>query len=212
MKANRSHRLHLLFVLGAFLLAGGAYPLLPDPLPTHWDAHGVADGFSAKPLGPFIMPGVLALVAVLLGALPGLSPQGYRMEPFLETFDFVRTTLVGFLFLVTVLVLLAGLGVPVPMHRLVPLGLGALLMAVGNVFSKLQKNFFIGIRTPWTLANDEVWLRTHRLGARLFVVAGLAVIVSTLLGGGPAVLMFCVVSAALVPVAYSFVLSRRLER
>jgi uncharacterized membrane protein len=124
----------------------------------------------------------------------------------------VRTTLVGFLFLVTVLVLLAGLGVPVPMHRLVPIGLGALLMAVGNVFSKLQKNFFIGIRTPWTLTNDEVWLRTHRLGARLFVVAGLAVIVSTLLGGGPAVLMFCVVSAALVPVAYSFVLSRRLER
>jgi uncharacterized membrane protein len=76
---------------------------------------------------------------------------------------------------------------------------------------KITKNFFVGIRTPWTLASDEVWLRTHRLGGKLFVVAGGVVLVSALLGGGPVPLLVAVAVAAGIPVVYSFVLYRRIE-
>jgi uncharacterized membrane protein len=76
---------------------------------------------------------------------------------------------------------------------------------------KLGKNFFIGIRTPWTLASDEVWFRTHRLGGKLFVLAGLLVFAAGVFGAGPFAPMAAIGAAALVSVVYSYLLYRRLE-
>ena len=86
-----------------------------------------------------------------------------------------------------------------------------LFVVLGNVLGKVTKNFFVGIRTPWTLASDEVWLRTHRLGGRVFVLAGLAVVLSGLAGGGVAPLLVAVFTAAFVPIVYSYIIYRRLE-
>jgi uncharacterized membrane protein len=76
---------------------------------------------------------------------------------------------------------------------------------------KVTRNFFVGIRTPWTLASDEVWLRTHRFGGRLFVLAGLVLLVSAVLGGGWVVAAIAIGSAAVLSVVYSYVVYRRVE-
>ena len=82
---------------------------------------------------------------------------------------------------------------------------------MGNFLGKVTRNFFVGIRTPWTLASEEVWLRTHRLGGKCFVAAGFAVVAISLLGLGPWAMMAVILAAALVPVVYSYVIYRRLE-
>jgi uncharacterized membrane protein len=81
--------------------------------------------------------------------------------------------MVGFTSLVAILVLLAASGVDVPMNESIFAMLGVMFMVIGNYLGKTRKNFFLGIRTPWTLASDEVWGRTHRLAGRLFIVLGL---------------------------------------
>ena len=98
-----------------------------------------------------------------------------------------------------------------PMERAIPAGVGLLLVVLGNFMGKLTKNFFVGIRTPWTLASDEVWLRTHRLGGKLFVLAGAGLFVAGLSGAGHVAILLAVVVAAGIPVAYSYVVYRKLE-
>lgn len=97
------------------------------------------------------------------------------------------------------------------MDRAIYAGVGVLLVVMGSFLGKVTKNFFVGIRTPWTLASDEVWLRTHRLGGKLLVLAGVATLISGLLGGGPIPLLVAVLIAAVVPVAYSYFIYRQTE-
>ncbi|MCP3065566.1 SdpI family protein [Myxococcus sp. K38C18041901] len=211
MRISRANAVGLGFVIVSFAMAAVFYERLPDSIPTHWNAKGVADGYTAKPWGPFMQPLVMAGVYLLMRVLPRISPRGYRMERFQSVYEFVVAMLLAFLFLVNGLVLLAGLGVEVPMARALHAGTGLLFMTLGNFMGKVTKNFFFGIRTPWTLANDEVWLRTHRLGGKLFVLAGLALVVTGLMGAGPEWVLVLVGVVVVIPVVYSYVISRRLE-
>ena len=97
------------------------------------------------------------------------------------------------------------------MHQALAAGLGLLFAVLGNLMGKLTKNFFVGIRTPWTLASDEVWLRTHRFGGKVFVVTGLGLIVASVLGAGLGLVVWCLIVASLIPVVYSYVIYRRIE-
>lgn len=211
MKPSRANLLSLALVVGAFAAAAVLYRRLPDPVPVHWDARGHVNGYLAKPWGALVMPLVTLGAHLLLLALPRLSPRGFRVDRFQGTFDLIRTAIVGFLFFATLLALLAGAGFDVSVARAVPLGVGVLFVVLGNVLGKVTKNFFVGIRTPWTLASDEVWLRTHRFGGRVFVLAGLAVAGAGLAGGGATPILLAVAAAALLPAVYSYVVYRRLE-
>jgi uncharacterized membrane protein len=88
---------------------------------------------------------------------------------------------------------------------------GLLLIVLGNYMGKLRKNFFVGIRTPWTLASDDVWERTHRMGGRVFVLAGLASVVAALAGAAPGTMLYVLAAAAIVTVAYSYLIYRLRE-
>ncbi|MEL7298668.1 MAG: SdpI family protein, partial [Pseudomonadota bacterium] len=90
-------------------------------------------------------------------------------------------------------------------------GVGLLFVVLGNYMGKLRKNFFIGIRTPWTLASDEVWARTHRLGGYLFVAAGIGLMLSAFIGMNAWLITTLALGAGLIPVAYSFLLYRKIE-
>lgn len=211
MRINRTSVLSLGLVVLGFAMAAALYGRLPEAMPTHWNARGVADGFTAKPLGPFVMPLMMAGTWLLFLVIPLVSPRGYRVERFGRAFEIVQAAILSFMFLGTVLVLLSGIGAPVPMDRANHAGTGLMMVVAGNFMGKFTKNFFVGIRTPWTLASDEVWLRTHRLGGKLFVLGGLALVVSGLLGGGMVPFVLSIAVAAGVPVVYSYVLYRRIE-
>jgi uncharacterized membrane protein len=212
MKVNPRSMLSPVLVLLSFALAAALYSRLPQPVPLHWDAHGRANGFMAKPLGAFILPLITLGSYLLLTVLPRISPRGYGIDRFARVFELLKATITAFLFLVTALGLLAAAGAPVPIARVVPAAVGLLLVVLGNFMGKVTRNFFVGIRTPWTLASDEVWLRTHRLGGKMLVLGGVALLISALLGGGFLLAgVAAVILAALVPIVYSYLLYRRLE-
>ncbi len=211
MRIGRANLLNLGLVLLSFAVAAALYHRLPASIPIHWNARGEANGFAPKSWGAFLMPGVMAGSYLLLRFVPRMSPRGFAVERFQRVFEIFQTTILAFLLLMTVLMLLAGIGVKVPMDRAIYAGVGLLFVVLGNFMGKVTRNFFVGIRTPWTLASDEVWLRTHRLGGKLFVLAGLGLCASGLLGGGLVPLLAAIAIAGVVPVIYSYLLYRRLE-
>jgi uncharacterized membrane protein len=210
VKLGRSALLNLGLVGLAFLAAGAVYPRLPATVPIHWDAGGQANGFAPRAWGAFLMPVVMVGVYLLFTVIPRLSPRGFGVERFGRVYRIFQTAILAFLLLTSVLVSWAGTGAKVPIGRAVYVGVGLLFVVLGNFLGKVTKNFFVGIRTPWTLASDEVWLRTHRLGGKLFVLAGLGLVVCGLLGvGGPLAPLAAVALAGGVPAVYSYLLYRR---
>ena len=198
-------------------LAWYLYPAIPDRMPTHWNAVGDIDGYMGKPIA---VPSVIALplggyaTHAIFKLLSRISPRGFEMDRFSGVTDTITLALTLMLAGVAAVVLLSASGSDVPAITVITLLVGGLFIIVGNFLGKVSRNFFIGIRTPWTLASDEVWARTHRVGGWLFVIAGIAIISSagsppTLL---PIVLLVPICSAAAISVAYSYFVYRKLHR
>lgn len=206
-----SHAFAVLLIFASFGVCAGLYQNLPDPVPVHWTLSGKPDGFLAKPWGAFSLPVAMAGVYLILLVLPKISPRGFRMDRFSKTWEVVRGLIMLFLFFGGVIALLAAAGEPLPMDRALLVPMGLLLTLLGNFMGKFTRNFFVGIRTPWTLASEEVWLRTHRLGGKVFVVGGLLVAAAALLGAPFSIVFAVVLVAAAIPVIYSYVIYRRLE-
>lgn len=213
MKTDRTDLICIGVVFLHFVLVAVFYGDLPDPVPSHWNAQGEVDGFTPKPWGAWLFPMITLGVYLLFVIIPWISPHGFRMESFLGVVRILKLATVLFMFVVGVTVILAARGAPLDPGDIVLPGVGVLLLVIGNYMGKLRKNFFIGIRTPWTLASDEVWARTHRLGGWTLVIAGLVMILTGLTGWPSMAITVTVVVilAALVPVIYSFVIYRKLE-
>lgn len=211
MKLSRHDVFELFLIVVSFLIAAGLYSRLPQNVPTHWDIHGVANGFTPKPWGAFLGPMILVVLFIVLAVLPLISPRGFRMTGFKSVFRIIRTAIISFLFIITTASLLAAAGFPLPIGRIVTCSIGLLLAVLGNYMGKLTRNFFVGIRTPWTLASDEVWLRTHRLGGVTFTALGIFLIVLGILNSSMTWMLPAIIVATVIPVVYSFVLYRRME-
>jgi uncharacterized membrane protein len=202
--------------LAAFGLAIAAtlvlYDRLPALTPVRWDVHGQVDGVVAKPWGPFVSPLMIAGFALLALVLPAISPKQFRIEPFGKAFDRMMLALIALPVLITVSELASALGAPPFIARIVPAAVGLMLIVFGDMMSKTTPNFFVGIKTPWTLADPEVWRRTHRLAGRLFVIAGVFFVLAGAAGIDLLIPFILAVAAALAPVAYSYWLYRKIER
>jgi uncharacterized membrane protein len=210
MKLGRLHLVSFALVVLGFGAAIAFYGRLPDPVPIHWKVSGEPDGWMRKPWGAFVLPAVNAAVFAMLAATPHIAPARFRIDRFQRAYNIVQLTFVSFLSLVTLLALMRASGVPLGLSRIIHTAVGVLLLVLGNFMSKFTRNHFIGIRTPWTLASEEVWARTHRLGGRLFVVGGLIFVMTGLFGWGRVPVFVAVAIVAGVPWLYSFLLYRRL--
>ena len=200
----------ILCIVVAFAVPAFLYPRLPDPMPSHWDLQGHVNGTMSKPWGAFFGPLMTLALWLFLGFLPRISPRGFTVE-FPRAYDAIRTVTVAFMAVIAIVVPLQAAGSHVDLSRVVIGGTGVLLAVIGNFLSKTTRNFWVGIRTPWTLASDEVWLRTHRLGAKVFVIGGIAVSVCGLVGAPMPILLVVLLVPGLVPIVYSYVIYRRLE-
>lgn len=195
----------------AFAVPALLYGQMPDDVPSHWNAYGEMDGTIAKPIGPFVGALACALVYALYLALPRLSPRGFDLDRFRGAYDAIMVSLVAAMAVVSIAVALASVGVALAMGPVIGVTIGVLFAVMGNYMGKVQRNYFVGIRTPWTLASEEVWLRTHRVAGKLFVASGVVLAVSSFFGPGLVVGVAFALVASFVPVVYSYVLHRKLE-
>lgn len=202
--------LWLALVVVAFAVPSFLYTSMPEQVPSHWSIEGVADGFTPKPWGPFTSAFAVLAMGLLYVAIPRLSPKGFQIESFRSSYDAMMLTLAAAMCVVSVSVAFASAGYEVPVGRIVGVSVGLAIAVLGNLMGKVRRNFFIGIRTPWTLADDEVWLRTHRVAGVLFTCAGLLMACTAFTPFFLTVGVFAVLAAAMVSILYSYVCYRQL--
>jgi len=192
------------------------YPQLPAKIPIHWNIHGQIDGYGDKSWGAFLMPAILAGLMLLFAVLPWLSPKPFAVDSFRETYWFIVLAITGGMVFIHALILRAAVAGPIDITRALLAGVLLMFGLIGNVLGKVRRNFWIGVRTPWTLANERVWNDTNRLAGRLFVAAavvGLPLLLLPVHQLALTIVVFILIMiAALGPVIYSLVLYKRLER
>jgi uncharacterized membrane protein len=200
----------ILLTAAALVATVVAYPHLPSSIPRHWDIHGLPNGYSPK-WTLYFGPGLMAAIILLTSLLPRLSPKYFEVDSFRSTYLQVMLMTVGVLGYFHVVILWIGVGHSVNVLRAIGGGLCLLFVLMGNVMGKVRRNFFMGIRTPWALANERVWYATHRLAAKTFVLGGLAGFALIALGmyGW---LFLALIAGALIPVPYSLYFYKQLER
>lgn len=198
-------------VLASLVLTTVLYPDLPPAIPIHWDAAGNADAYGPRWTAWLLGPGLMAAILALFAALPWLSPSRMSVTAFRGSYGHIAAVAVGTAGYANALVLLAASGLAVDVPRAALGGVALALALVGNLMGKVRKNFWIGIRTPWTLASDKVWYLTHRLAGK--TVAGASVLGLVLLAAGARLELVTAVLVAgpVVPALYSLACYKRLE-
>ncbi len=211
MNKIRADIISTLFIIATLVVAAILYPSLPEMIPTHWNAQGEIDGYMKKPGGVLMMPAMALATFIIMKIIPVISPKGFRTDKFSDVIGVLQVTLVGFMSIVAILVLLEAHGLNVLINEVIIAGVGLLFVVIGNYLGKVRKNFFIGIRTPWTLASDEVWSRTHRMGGKLFMLSGVIIWLGALLRLPLTWTVGVAVGLVLIPVVYSYFLYRQIE-
>jgi uncharacterized membrane protein len=211
MKPARTLIVSAVFVAIAVGVAVWLWPHMPARMPNHWDISGQPNGYAPRFWAVAMWPLLIFVLAVLTVTLPRISPKRFGLESFVGIYGALMLVGQGVLLVLGIAAMLAGAGHAVPMAIIAPLAVGVLLIVRGNYMGKLRSNFFMGIRTPWTLASEAVWERTHRLAAWVYVLAGMAMIVLELAGAMTGWWLAAVVVVVLIPHAYSYFIYRRLE-
>lgn len=202
-------------VLGAmWVYALAAFGRLPAEIPTHWDLRGVADGWMPRFPGAFALPAVGTFVWALTAFQSRFDPHGEEVERSTPTRMLIAEIVVVFMAAMEGITLGIAMGWPIRMSQVMWPALGVLLVAIGNFLPRVRRNWFIGVRTPWTLSSDAVWRATHRVAGWAFVGAGVAMAAAAFLPAGarPWVAGGALAVAAVVPVAFSYLLWRRDDR
>lgn len=163
--------LALSFIIGIF-----AYNFFPDKIASHWGSDGQVDGYMPKFWGIFLIPLISVGMLLLFYFLPKLDPLKKNYKKFNNYYDLFILIIILFMFYVYLLTIFWNFGIKFNMtFALIP-ALGFLFIYIGIILKNLKRNWFIGIRTPWTISSDIVWKRTHELGSKLFIFSGLIIL------------------------------------
>ena len=162
-----------LIILLSFAVGVYFYPQMPDRMVSHWNAMGEADGHMSKFWGLFLMPIISMAMALLFLAIPKIDPLKENVKKFRKYFDAFIILILLFLFYLYLLTILWNRGARFNfIFALVP-SFTVLFYYLGVLTEHAEKNWFIGIRTPWTMSSETVWEKTHKLGGRLFKLSAL---------------------------------------
>lgn len=195
-----------------FIIAFLVYPKLPEQVPSHWNFKGEVDGYSGPFAGAFMLPLVLLGCYIMFWLIPRIDPKRANYMKMGRVFWTISSTLIIFLSALYWSTIAIALGYMESLPPLLYPGIGILFIILGNYFGKIKFNYTMGIRTPWTLANEEVWYKTHRFAGPIWIVGGIVMIGAAFLPANLPSILFVVslFTITLVPVAYSFILFRKI--
>ena len=205
-------------VVALATVSGWAGQQLPAgaQLPLHWNAFGEIDRYGDKWTALMLPPLLAAILTLVFWGITRIEPQQDNLNVSRNLLATVWIGTLGIAAVIELMVVAAAFHWPLAALPLIVGGVGLFTMALGNQLSKSRQMYLIGIRTPWTLADPDVWIATHRLGGKLMMLAGLVWLVCALAGWvGPVTLLwlvFAMMLASLVPVVYSYILWRRIGR
>lgn len=195
-----------LALVGAmFVFSLLSYPVLPDTIAVHWNAEGAADGFALKnPFTVFFVPLIGLGMFLLFLLVPRIAVFKSSWKKFHEAYLQFMAVLIGFFFYIQFVAYLGNTGFQLTINYLILPGISALFLYISNFLGKVERNFFAGIRTPWALANDVVWKKTHERGAWVFRFYALIMLLALL---APSYMFIIIIVIMLGGIAYLFVYS-----
>lgn len=196
----------LLLMMIVLVVSIALYPTLPEKIPSHWNIKGEIDAYSSK------LFGVLGINLMNIGMyflfiiLPNLDPRRENYIKFGSAYNVIRYVFHLFFVMMQIVILTASFGYKVEVDFLVTVGVGIMFVFLGNIMGKIKQNYFVGIKTPWTLTDERVWVKTHRFSAPLWVIGGFIVIASAFFGGMASfiTLMVVVIIITIIPFVYSY--------
>jgi uncharacterized membrane protein len=201
-------------IIGIFILTFAvtllAYPHMPDSVPSHWNAAGTVDGELPKFWGLVIVPTLMIGLTALFAVLPRIDPLRKNYEKFGDYYEGFILVFAAFLFFIQLQIILWGRGIYMSPNLTLPILMGFLFIYIGFLMEHTEPNWFVGIRTPWTLSSERVWKKTHDRGGTLFKLAGMVSMIGAI--AGVYAWLFIIVPALAVAaytVVYSYVEFRR---
>jgi len=202
-------------VPGMALMVGG-YLLgqqMGPSMATHWNAEGVANGYGSRFMGLYFLPLLTMGLAMLILFMPGIDPLKTNVAKFRPEYNLFVLAFATFMYYVHGLTLAWNMGYPFNMNGMMAPALGIFFIMTGWMIRKAKRNYFIGIRTPWTLANDTVWDETHKVGGRLFMASGVLTLACVFYPSVAIfVLLFTSIGSALITTVYSYLEFRKIEK
>lgn len=198
-------------IITAVVLSLGFYGRVPDRVDSHWDEQGRVNGTMSRFWGMFLLPLVMAGLMVLFWYLPRIDPINPNFTGFQQPYAHLILAIMAFLLLIHTYIVLWNASIirfnPVV---LISVGIGLLMYQAGHLLKHAKRNWFAGIRTPWTLSSETVWDKTHALGSVLFKATGVVTILSSLFPTYAIwVVLVASLSTTMVTIVYSFGLYRR---
>jgi uncharacterized membrane protein len=208
---ENSRRIAFIAMLGVVLLSLYFYSELPAQMATHWNAYGVANGFMDKDIALFLLPGISFVVYVILMLVPYFDPLGKNIRHFHDSYELMALSFVLFLSYIQGLTILANLGRDFNMVVALIPAFAGLLFILGRMLAVAKRNWFVGIRTPWTLSSEKVWNRTHSLGSKMYQASALLTLGGVLMQDEAAFfLLVPVLATSIFLVVYSYMEYRKL--
>ena len=172
-------------VLGIILISFAVgiyfYPQMPEEVASHWNSQGQVDDYMSKFWGVFLMPIFLLGIFLLFILIPKIDPLKENIEKFRKYYDGFIVLISLFLFYVYMLTILWNKGLRFDIGYLLIPAMAILFYYIGIMMENAKRNWFIGIRTPWTLSSEKVWDKTHKIGGKLFKVSGAIILLGVLL-------------------------------
>jgi len=168
----------LLTIIISFIMGVYLYSLMPLEMASHWNSQGEVDGYLPVFWGLFLIPLISLGVFIFFLLIPKIDPLTKNIEKFREYFDWFILLIILFLLYIHSLSIYWNLGYRFNMGKMVVPALAILLFSIGIVLKKSKRNWFLGIRTPWTLSNDIVWDKTHKMGSKLFKLAAVIILLA----------------------------------
>lgn len=203
-----------LLIVVAMLVTGWIlFDNLPDQMPTHWNVEGQVDGYMPKSTAIYLFPGITFAAALLFPVLSMIDPRKEKYVLFRRPWLILQTVFVLFFAYMYFVSLYLALNPDVLITPFILTGLGILFIIIGNYLGKVRQNYFVGIKTPWTLHSEEVWNKTQRVGGWAFLFAGIVTLINAFVRWQLVPVMITVLAiAVIVPVVYSYILYRKLKK
>jgi uncharacterized membrane protein len=202
----------IILIVGVTLAGTLLWDRFPDPMASHWNVNDQVDDYMPKFWGVYLMPLILIGLFLLFLLIPNIDPLKANIAQFRGTFNLFIIFIIGFMVYVHTLTLSWNLGYTnIGIGKALLPAMGLLFFIIGSMLRKAKRNWFIGIRTPWTLSSDHVWNETHRIGGILFMVSGVLAVIGGLFGGAVAFwsIMVPILGTTIFLVLYSYVLYQR---
>lgn len=196
-----------LVCLAPIILALILWGKLPDELPIHFNASGEADNYASKAVACFGLPSLMLLLNLIVGFGISSDPKKENANPVIVS---VALWLCPVLSLILMpITMYKGMGYDIPIAIIVQALIGLLFIVIGNYLPKSRQSYTVGIRLPWTLADEDNWNKTHRFAGFIWVPGGFLMLVCSFISSGVYIMLASMLLLSLLPIVYSYILYRK---